>query len=369
MMIYCEVRAYARAGSNSGDAMLERPRGHGSRRGSCGANTGKAAALALAAVLVAAAVAAVPAGGCSSGSISVNGREISRGDFRREVDRRLVLIRLKNPKELLGERGETLGRETERQVATEMIKAELMEQEGRELGIYENAVKEAKRRLEEERAGLGEEGFERLLAGQRLTGEGYLERFLEKVLVEKLGEAVSADVRVNEDEAESFYLTHKELYSASTLIRAAHIVVETEGQARMAAEQISRGEDFARLAQAVSQDVATRNNGGDMGWVEKGTLDPAFEQAAFGLATGQVSGVVRASDGFHVIKVLERRDAYTLPFEQVKDRAMADLLNLKREERFSDWLRTAYANARVELGGGPGVWDPGLGMVVEARGR
>lgn len=350
--------------------MLERSRGNRGRTGSSGAKPAKATALAAAvAVFLALVVAALPAAGCSGKGISVNGRPVSGSDFEREVGRRLSLIKKKNPKELEGERGDRLRGETERQVATEMIRADLMEQQALKLGISAAAAKEAQRRLEEERAKLGDEGFERRLSEQGLTEADYLERYRGQVIVEELGETVSADVRVTQDEAESFYLTHKELYSASALARVAHILVETEGQARMVVEQLSRGEDFARLAQAVSQDVATRNNGGDMGWVEKGTMDPAFEQAAFGLATGQVSGVVSASDGFHVIKVLERRDSYALPFAQVKDKAMGDLLNLKREEKFSDWLRTIYANARVESGGGLGSWDPGLGMVVEGRSR
>lgn len=307
------------------------------------------------------------AAGCSAGAISVNGSEIPGGDFHREVERRLTLIKGKNPEELKGERGARLTKETERQVATEMIKAELVRQQARELGVFEASAKEAERRLNEERAKLGEDGFERRLAEQELDEAGYLGRLEEQVLVEELGKAVSSELSVTEDEAESYYLTHKELYSASAMVRLAHILVDTEGQALMVAEQVARGEDFARLAQSVSQDAATRNNGGEMGWVEKGTMEPAFEQAAFGLDTGQVSGVVTGTDGFHVIKVLERRESYVLPFASARDRVMADLLNLRKKEKFSDWLRTVYANAQVLLDAGTGRWDPALGMVVSGR--
>ncbi len=145
----------------------------------------------------------------------------------------------------------------------------------------------------------------------------------------------------------------------------AHILLDNEGQAEMVWSELKNGGDFETLATQVSSDEATRNNGGDMGWIEPGTIDPSIEQVAFGLSSGQTSGVIKASDGFHIVRVLERREAYTPPFDEVRGQATETLLNRKREEKFSDWLRTVYANARVEMPSRIGHWDPRLGMVVE----
>jgi foldase protein PrsA len=181
--------------------------------------------------------------------------------------------------------------------------------------------------------------------------------------VDALGQKVTGDVSVTTDEAESFYLTHKDLFSQTLMVHAEHVLLDTESQADVVAAEAKRGEDFETLAKTFSKDDTTRQSGGDLGWIEKGTKEPAFEEVAFALKPGQVSEVVRASDGYHVIKVLERREAETPPFVEVQGEATTMLTNRKKSEAFSDWLRTVYANARVEVGS-IGKWDPRLGIVV-----
>lgn len=305
--------------------------------------------------------------GCSNPALTVNGRPVGKAGFSKEVGRRIEMVKEKNPKELEGDRGEKLKKETERQVATDLIRARLMEEQAKKLGVIVPPA-EVDRKLEEERAAKGYDKYMKELKSQRLSEEDYRKSVEVKLLVEKLGNEVTADVTANTDEAESFYLVNKGLFSYRLMVHVAHILLETEGQARMVADEAGRGSDFARLAKSLSRDQATRENGGDLGWIEQGTADPAIEEAAFSLSPGQASGVVKASDGYHVLKVLERREAYTPPFSEVKEKAINTLLNRKKEEKFSDWLRTIYANADVRLNVGIGSWDPRLGMVVE-RGK
>jgi foldase protein PrsA len=304
--------------------------------------------------------------GCSGAALVVNNDPIGGAQFSREVDRRIGIINEKTPKELLGKRGAKLKAETKRQVATDLVKARLMEEQARKLGVTVQPG-EVDERIEQERSVKGFDRYMRELKEQRLSEEEYRESLQAKMLVEQLGNKVTADVAANADEAESFYLTHKGLFSHSLMVHLAHILLETEGQAKMVAEEAQRVGDLAKLAKSLSRDLATRDNGGDLGWIEQGTADPAIEEAAFSLAPGQVSGVVKASDGYHVLKVLERREAFTPPFSEVKDEAVSTLLNRKKEEKFSDWLRTIYANADVTVNGGIGRWDPRLGIVVESR--
>ena len=302
--------------------------------------------------------------GCSDSAFVVNGRPIGYGRFSKEVDRRIEIIEEKNPKELEGKRGDKLKKETDRQVATEFIRAELMEEQALKLGVTVPPGG-VDRRIEEERTEKGYDRYVRELKSQRLSEEEYRKSLEAEILVEQLGNKITEDVTASADEAESFYLTHKELFSHSLMVHVAHILLETEGQAGMVAEEAKRESDFGRLAESLSKDQATRDNGGDLGWIEQGTADPAIEQAAFSLEPGRVSGVVKASDGYHVLKILERREAYTPPFSEVKDSAINTLLNRKKEEKFSDWLRTVYANADVRMNVGIGGWDPRLGTVVE----
>ncbi|MHB8895242.1 MAG: peptidylprolyl isomerase [Candidatus Geothermincolia bacterium] len=315
--------------------------------------------LALAATLVLSAV----LGGCSSDIFTVNGKSISRARFRAEVNRRLMVVKKTNPKELEGSRGRKLKAGTEREVATEMIRQVLMEEQAVKLGVGlpPDAVKQ---RIEIERRKAGADKFAAGLRNQGITEAAYEEKIRGQLLVDAIGSKVCSNVSVTKDEAESFYLTNKDLFARSLLIHAAHILVDTQGEAESVAEELRAGKDFGQVAMEVSKDSATRSSGGDLGWIEQGTMDPAFETAAFGLKSGQVSAPVSASDGFHIIKVLERREASTPPFSEVWQQAMNKLETRKKDEMFGDWLRTIYANAVINTGG-LGKWDARLGIVTD----
>lgn len=314
------------------------------------------------AIFTAALAAVIALGGCGGASITVNGTRLPPSQFRLEVERRTALMEKNNPAELRGERGERLRAETERQVATELIRAELIREQAGSLKITV-PVDEVARRLSAERQRVGDEQYEKELKAQGLTVEQFEKKLEEEALVELLGAKVSEGVTATVDEAESFYLTHRELFGRSLAVRASHVLLESESQAEVVAAEAKSGTDFATLAKMHSRDAGTRQNGGDLGWIERGTMEPALEEAIFSLKPGEVSGVVRATDGFHVVRVVDRLEASTPSFDEIKAEAISMLAGRKKEEAFSDWLRTVYANARVEVGG-LGKWDPRTGIVV-----
>jgi foldase protein PrsA len=316
-----------------------------------------------AAVIALAVICGIAVSGCASGNIVVNGTHVPELEFKAEVQRRLAVTGKSDADELKGKRGTKLRAETERQVATDLIRAELMRQQAQKLGV-KLPPDEVNRRLESERQRLNSGQFEKELKTQGLTLEQYKKTVEEKALVDELGKKISEGVNVSADEVESYYLTHKDLFSQTLMVHARHILLENESQADVVGAEARRGADFAALANAYSKDKATAGNGGDLGWIESGTMDPALEEALFSLQPGQVSDVITASDGFHIVEVLERREASAPPFSEVAGKATEMLTNRRKEEAFSDWLRTTYANARVDTGG-TGRWDPGLGMVVQ----
>lgn len=91
-------------------------------------------------------------------------------------------------------------------------------------------------------------------------------------------------------------------------IHARHILVSDENRAKELLDKVKKGDKFEDLAKEFSEDQNTKDNGGDLGWFEKGTLVPDFEKAAFALKPGEVApDVVKTEFGFHIIKVEERR--------------------------------------------------------------
>ena len=87
-------------------------------------------------------------------------------------------------------------------------------------------------------------------------------------------------------------------------IRCEHILVEKMSLANEILERIKKGESFSKLAQEYSID-GSRKRGGDLGKFGRGEMVREFEQAAFALKPGEVSGLVKTAFGYHIIKRLE----------------------------------------------------------------
>ena len=139
------------------------------------------------------------------------------------------------------------------------------------------------------------------------------ERALMEELLQK--EAKSA---VTEDRLRKLYEDTAKNLKPEEEVRARHILVKTEDEAKKVEERLAKGEDFAKIANEVSQDPGSGKQGGDLGFFGRGQMVPAFEEAAFKLEPGKVSAPVKTQFGFHVIKLEEKRTRPVPPFEQVR---------------------------------------------------
>ena len=101
-------------------------------------------------------------------------------------------------------------------------------------------------------------------------------------------------------------------------VRARHILVENEDEAKTIATRVKGGEDFAKVAGEVSKDPGSKTDGGDLGFFTKEQMVPEFSAVAFTLEPGKISDPVKSQFGWHVIKVEEKRNRKAPPIEQVK---------------------------------------------------
>ena len=95
------------------------------------------------------------------------------------------------------------------------------------------------------------------------------------------------------------------------------------------------GANFAALAKQYSDDLGSKNQGGDLGWLGLGDTDPAFQAAMVALKPGQISKPVLTSDGYHIIKLLAARAGSTKPFDQVKDVLASEYQKDARDKEYS----------------------------------
>jgi peptidyl-prolyl cis-trans isomerase C len=100
-------------------------------------------------------------------------------------------------------------------------------------------------------------------------------------------------------------------------IKAKHILVENEADAKMVEEELAKGVDFEELVKKYSKD-SSKDNKGDLGYFTKGQMVKPFEDAAFALKIGQVSAPIKSDFGWHVIKLIDRRKVKLPTFEEEK---------------------------------------------------
>jgi len=125
-------------------------------------------------------------------------------------------------------------------------------------------------------------------------------------------------------------------------VRARHILVETEDEAKAILAELKKGADFAELAKQKSKDPGA--NGGDLGYFTKDQMVPEFSEVAFKLDKGQLSDPVKSQFGWHIIEVEDKRDRPVPDFDKVKDQ-LETYLSRKAQSEFVGKLR---ADAKIE---------------------
>ncbi|WP_237979833.1 peptidylprolyl isomerase PrsA [Bacillus thuringiensis] len=113
-------------------------------------------------------------------------------------------------------------------------------------------------------------------------------------------------------------------------IKASHILVSDENEAKEIKKKLDAGASFEELAKQESQDLLSKDKGGDLGYFNSGTMTPEFETTAYKLKIGQISDPVKSPNGYHIIKLTGKKDLQ--PYDEVKDSIRKNL----EAERIAD---------------------------------
>src|SRR5581483_3004429 len=168
----------------------------------------------------------------------------------------------------------------------------------------------------------GQDKFDEYLTKNQLT----LDDLCQQIRASVLSEAMMARVTQN-------------LPTQVEQVHVAHILFAKKEDADAALTKLKAGADFAALAKQVSQDEATRDNGGDLGWFPRDVMPPEFDKVAFSLQPGEISGIVSTQLGLHIIKLLERDPKRALTPEQIQNQRLA---------AFNSWLDGVRAKAKID---------------------
>ena len=177
-----------------------------------------------------------------------------------------------------------------------------------------------------------------------------VEEFKKITLVTELFDKdVMAKTKVSDQDVKDYYDKHKEEFVPTVQIKASHILVKTEDEAKKVLERLKKGEKFADIAKAVSIDKGSAVNGGDLGYFSKGQMVPEFEKAAASLKVGEISIPVKTQFGYHIIKVTDKKKGAPVEFDKIKGMISQKLSGEKQKEAFEQYIAELKKNYKVEI--------------------
>ena len=244
------------------------------------------------------------------------------------------------------------------QLLLEMIDTELIFSEAQRLRLSASQ-EEIASRVELGVAQMASEAeFSRRLEQRGQTLEEYSEVCRAELLLDKMAREL---VDTSDEVLKAYYELHKNQFRHEKQAHARWMLFGDRESAEAVREALKDPKaDFAGLAQAVSLDATTKDNGGDMGFFEAKDYAPAVSEVAFSLDPRQVSAVFQVPDGWAVLELIEIRPAGTLPFEEVREMLRARVIAEMLPNARGQWLDAARKNARI------GVADERLDGQIKA---
>ena len=198
---------------------------------------------------------------------------------------------------------------------------------------------------------------------KKLEGLGIDDTYLrsqqeQDLTIQKYKENFDKNLKISDEEMKKYYEEHKADYYKDE-VKASHILISTvddngkelseakKKEAKKKAEEVLKkaksGEEFSELAKEYSDDPGSAANGGDLGYFTKGQMVQPFEEAAFSLKSGEISGLVESEYGYHIIKVYDKIDKQ-LTFDEVKDEIKKTLT----EDKYMESIEAITKKAKVE---------------------
>jgi peptidyl-prolyl cis-trans isomerase C len=161
------------------------------------------------------------------------------------------------------------------------------------------------------------------------------------------------------EEVEAFYKSNEDKFKQPESVRASHILVKVDPKADKvvkdqkrkiidaARARVVKGEDFAKVAQEVSEDPGSGQQGGDLNFFRHGEMVPEFDKIAFGSKVGTLSPVFETQFGLHFMKVTDHKDARVVSLDEARPSILSHLKNQQQEKSVQDYLASLTTAAKV----------------------
>lgn len=272
----------------------------------------------------------------------VNGDKINQAEF----DQHYKILKMTYEQQVLGmgeldeKKDQEVIEKLEKQTFENIVIQKILWQEAKEQNIKISDSEVEKN--------LGS-GYKEFLEEIGLEEKHFRQQIKTELLYQKLYDKVTAKTKVSDEEAQKYYEENISKYSEEGGIQIAHILVETEKEARDILAELNNGADFADLARQHSN-CPSKEQGGDLGVVnESHNFVPEFKEAALKLQPGELTKEpVKTEHGYHLIKAGEKKEARSKSFEEAKNSVIIDLETEKKDKAFGDYLNNLYEKAEIK---------------------
>ncbi|SFL23243.1 foldase protein PrsA [Paenibacillus sp. 1_12] len=226
-----------------------------------------------------------------------------------------------------------------------LIDQELIQQEAQKAGVHVEQT-EIDSALESTKGQFStEDEFNQALDNYGMTLASLKQNLQTQLTIEKI---LEPQVTVTDDEIKKYYDENLETLKTPEQVKASHILVATKEEAEAILQELKNGGDFSAIAQEKSLDTATKSQGGDLNYFAKGEMEEPFETAAFKLEIGALSDVIQSTNGFHIIKVADHKQAYTPTLEEKKEEIRKTVTKEKISTLATSWLEEKKSGASIE---------------------
>lgn len=247
------------------------------------------------------------------------------------------------------------------QVLDDMINEELMVQAAVEAKL-EVSAREVQNALEEikKQNKLDDAGLKQALAMQGYSLSSYKKDVRRQILrMRAINMLVRPRVTITDEDVRARYDEMSRRSEAVSRVHLQHILIalpdkpseqEVAAAKERAAEVIEQargGEDFAELAKKYSDDEKTKNDGGDLGWIERGSIATEWEVIVFAMEKGEVRGPISGPRGFHVFHVSDVEKSDLKPFDQLKEQLRNELYRKELDKQTRVWMDDLRRKAHI----------------------
>ena len=249
------------------------------------------------------------------------------------------------------------------QVLDEMVNDELIVQAAADSKIEVDSS-EVQAALDEIKANnkLDDAGLKQALAAQGYTLDAYKADLKRQLLrLRAVNQLVAPKVNITDEDVRARYDELARRSASVSAVRLSHILIKlpdhpTEQELAAAKEKaaqailrVKNGESFADVAKQVSEDPSTASTGGELGWFERGSINPDWENIVFSMEKGDVRGPVSGPDGLHVFYVSDIKKSDLKPFPEMKEQLQRELRRRAIDKATEQWLDELRKKAYIDI--------------------